>query len=106
MAVVRTPTQFTPPGVFIAEDILGEFGLTQDQLAKALGVSRRTVNQLVNDKRAVTADMALRLGRLTNTSPQFWLNLQSAYDLARAQTTDAKALKAIKPLPGTSARAA
>ncbi len=104
--VAKLPTQSTPPGVFIAEDILGEFGLTQEQLAKALGVSRRAVNQLVNDKRAVTADMALRLGKLTNTSAQFWLDLQSACDLARAQNADAKALKAIKPLPGTRARAA
>ncbi len=46
----------TPPGEFIKEDILNELGLTQEQLAKSLGVSRRTINQLVNEKREVTTD--------------------------------------------------
>jgi addiction module HigA family antidote len=74
----------THPGEFIREDILQEFGLTQTKLAKRLGVSRRTVNQLVNEKRGVTADMALRLGQLTNTTPQLWLNLQMTFDLWEA----------------------
>ncbi len=71
----------THPGEFIREDILAEFGLTQAQLAEKLGVSRRTINQLVNEKRGITADMALRLAKFTNTSPQLWLNLQQAVDL-------------------------
>jgi addiction module HigA family antidote len=77
----------THPGEFIREDILEEFGLTQTALAEKLGVSRRTINQLVNEKRGVTADMALRLGRLTNTTPQLWLNLQMAHDLWEASQT-------------------
>lgn len=71
----------THPGEFIREDILTEFGLTQGQLAEHLGVSRRTINQLVNEKRGISADMALRLAKFTNTSPQLWLNLQQAVDL-------------------------
>ena len=71
----------THPGEFVREDILLEFGLTQQELADKLGVSRRSINQLVNEKRSVTADMALRLGKFTNTSPQLWLNLQTAVDL-------------------------
>ena len=71
----------TQPGEFIREFILEEFGLTQTELARRLAVSRRTVNQLVNGKRGITADMALRLGRLTNTTPQLWLNLQMTFDL-------------------------
>jgi antitoxin HigA-1 len=71
----------THPGEFIREDILAEFSLTQAELADRLGVSRRSINQLVNGKRGVTADMALRLARFTNTSPQLWLNLQTAVDL-------------------------
>lgn len=71
----------THPGEFIREDILEEFELTQGELAERLGVSRRTINQLVNERRGITADMALRLGKLTNTTPQLWLNLQTAVDL-------------------------
>lgn len=71
----------THPGEFIKEDILLEFELTQQELADKLGVSRRSINQLVNEKRGVTAGMALRLGKFTRTSPQLWLNLQTAVDL-------------------------
>jgi addiction module HigA family antidote len=71
----------THPGEFVREDILVELNLTQGELAEKLGVSRRSINQLVNEKRGVTADMALRLGKFTNTSPQMWLNLQTAVDL-------------------------
>ncbi len=69
------------PGEFIREDILEELGLTQQQLADRLKVHRRTINELVNGKRGISADMALRLGKFTNTSPQMWLNLQNAVDL-------------------------
>jgi len=82
----------THPGEFIREDILIELNLTQAELAEKLGVSRRSINQLVNEKRSVTADMALRLGKFTNTSPQMWLNLQTAVDLWEAsQSTEALA---------------
>ena len=71
----------THPCEFIREDILNEFGITQDQLANKLGVSRRTINQLVNNRRGITPEMALRLSKFTKTSPQIWLNLQNTYDL-------------------------
>jgi antitoxin HigA-1 len=58
--------------------------ITQDQLAAAMGVSRYSVNQLVNDRRSVTAEMALRLAKALSTTPDFWLNLQRAVDLADA----------------------
>ena len=70
-----------PPGEFIRKDILEEFGLTQQQLADRLRVHRRTINELVKGKRGLSADMALRLGKFTNTTPQMWLNLQNAIDL-------------------------
>jgi antitoxin HigA-1 len=69
------------PGEFVKEDILVEFGLTQQQLADRLKVHRRTINEIINGKRSISADMALRLGRFTNTNPQMWLNLQNALDL-------------------------
>ena len=74
----------THPGEFIKHDILDEFELTQHQLAEALGVSRRTINELVRGKRNITADIALRLSKFTKTSPDVWLNLQNALDLWEA----------------------
>ncbi len=88
----------TPPGEFIKEDILNELGLTQEQLAKSLGVSKKTINQLINEKRKVTADVALRLGKFTDTSPKLWLNLQIAVDLWDAfHTSISKDINHIQP---------
>ena len=100
MNITRRPIERAPtsPGEFVAEDILREYGLTQGELAKALGVSRRTINQIVNNRRSITADMALRLGRYTGTTAQFWLNIQVAWDLWHAKETAEKALNKIKPL--------
>ena len=92
----------TPPGAFIAEDILGAFKLTQDDLATRLGVSRRTVNQLVKGHRRVTADMALKLARLTGTSARFWMNLQTAVDLWEAERAGAAKLARIAPIGRTA----
>ncbi len=86
----------TPPSVYIAEDILGAYGLTQEALAKALGVSRRTISQLANGHRMITAEMALKLGKFTDTTPQFWLNLQMAFDLWMAEEKTRSALDRIK----------
>ncbi len=96
----RPPTH---PGVYIARGLLKDYGFTQQQLADELGVSRRTVNQLVNGRRGVSADMALRLGKLTNTSPEYWLNLQTAVDLWEAKAEAGQDLAAIKPLRRTKA---
>lgn len=91
--------QPTPPGDFIKEDILKEFGMTQDQLASKLCVSRRTINEIINGKRRITADMALRLGKFTKTSPEVWINLQTAFDLwdAAHSVRNSKQLRAIQP---------
>jgi len=72
------------PGAFLAE-LLGELSISQTQLASALGVSAMRVSHLINGKRAVTAEMALRLGRFFGQTPQYWLNLQARYDLDLAQ---------------------
>jgi len=88
----------TPPGEFIKEDILHELGLSQAQLATLLGVSRRTINQLVNGKRKITADLALRLGKFTNTSPELWMNLQASLDLWDAlHSVEKKPIDNIQP---------
>jgi addiction module HigA family antidote len=89
----------THPGEFVREDILAEFDFTQSELAERLGVSRRTINQLVNERRGISADMAIRLSKLTNTTPQLWLNLQTAVDLwDAAHASPAKPFEAIKAL--------
>ena len=93
----------TPPSVYIAEDILAEYGLTQEALAKALGVSRRTISQLVNGHRMITAEMALKLGKFTDTTPQFWLNLQMSFDLWVAESRSVEALNRIVPQAKTAA---
>jgi antitoxin HigA-1 len=69
------------PGEILEEDFLKPMGLSQYRLAKDIGVPARRINEIVNGTRAVTADTALRLGRYFKMSAQFWLNLQSHYDL-------------------------
>ncbi len=71
----------TPPGKFIKEDILNELRITAKQLAESIGLSHKIINQLVNEKRKINMDIALRLGRFTKTSPEMWLNLQNTVDL-------------------------
>ncbi len=69
------------PGEILEEDFLKPMGLSQYRLAKDIGVPARRINEIVKGERAVTADTALRLGRYFKMSAQFWLNLQSHYDL-------------------------
>ncbi|MBS0347218.1 MAG: HigA family addiction module antidote protein [Proteobacteria bacterium] len=71
------------PGHFLESRFLVPLGITQDALAKALGISRRRVNELVRGKRAVTPDTAVRLALLLQLEPAFWLGLQLQWDLYR-----------------------
>jgi antitoxin HigA-1 len=79
-------TKLSPihPGRFLTE-LLGELSISQAQLARALGVSAMRVSHLVTGKRPVTGEMALRLAQFFGQAPQYWLNLQSRYDLDLAQ---------------------
>ncbi len=76
-------TKLTPihPGDVLLQDFLEPFGLSQYRVARDISVVPRRINEIVHGTRAVTADTALRLGRYFGTSPQFWLNLQSRYDI-------------------------
>jgi addiction module HigA family antidote len=74
----RRPTH---PGEMLREDFLPDYGLTASGLASAIGVSRQSVNELLRGRRAVSPEMALRLGKLFGNSPEFWLNAQRAVDL-------------------------
>ena len=69
------------PGEILDKDFLKPMGLSQYRLAKDIGVPARRINEIVKGERAITADTALRLGRFFKMSAQFWLNLQSHYDL-------------------------
>lgn len=92
------------PGEVLRDDILVGTGITQDQLASAMSVSRFTVNQIINGRRAVTAEMALRLARVLSTSPDLWLNLQRDVDLwraRRAQRDEINALPVLRQAPTT-----
>jgi len=69
------------PGEILLEEFLEPMGISQYRLAKDISVPPRRINEIVHGNRSITADTALRLGRFFGMSPQFWLNLQTRYDL-------------------------
>ena len=73
------------PGVVLAEDFLKEMEISQYRLAKGIGVPPRRINEIVQGKRSITADTALRLGKFFGMEAQFWMNLQSHYGLEIAK---------------------
>jgi addiction module HigA family antidote len=79
--------EFAPvtPGEMLKEEFLTEYGLSQNQLAKAIGVSPNRIAEIVNSRRRITADTALRLGLFFGNSAEFWMNLQAHYDLKVAR---------------------
>jgi addiction module HigA family antidote len=73
------------PGEVLRAEFLGPLGLSAHALAQALRVPATRINDVVNERRGITADTALRLARYFGTTPEFWLNLQSAFDLRTAE---------------------
>jgi antitoxin HigA-1 len=86
------------PGEMLREDFLPEFGLTVAGVARALGVTRQSVNELLRERRGVSPEMALRLSRLFGNSAEFWLNAQRAVDLWNAAQAIGRDIGRIKPL--------
>jgi len=86
------------PGRILRNHHLGPLSMTITELAKALGVSRKTVSKIINEHGSITPDMALRLSRALDTSPDLWLNLQKNYDLwyASRSSEDWKSVQPIK----------
>jgi addiction module HigA family antidote len=82
----------------LREDFLPEYGLTVSGFAKAIRVSRQTVNELLQERRTLTPEMALRLSRLFGNSPEFWLNAQRAVDLWEAARNMKEQIDRISPL--------
>lgn len=101
--MIRIPTHRAPthPGEMIREEFLVPLGMTQTELADRLGVAWTRVNQLINGKRGVTPDTALRLERLFDMPAEFWLTLQLRWDLYQAKhAPGAKAIARIRTVPG------
>jgi len=87
------------PGETIKEDYLAPLGMSVNRLAKALGMGAARLNEIVLGKRGITADTALRLARCFGTSAEFWLNLQTLYDLRIAENkARARIRREVKPL--------
>ena len=85
------------PGEILLEEFLQEYGISQNRLGREIGMSPRAVNEIVHGKRSITANSALRIAKFFGTSPEFWLNLQTSYDLEEAaKTIDLKSIKSIE----------
>jgi len=92
------PASPITPGDVLRKRIMVEPPITQEQLAAAMGVSRFSVNQIINGRRSITAEMALRLARVTSTTADFWLNLQRDVDLYQATIKTAATLPKLRVL--------
>ncbi len=90
----RKPTH---PGEVLREDVLQALEMSQTEFAKRLGVSRLSVSELLLEKRALSPDMAVRIGKLTNTTPESWLRMQAALDLWELER-DPKRYRHIEPV--------
>ena len=79
--------EFAPvtPGEMLKDEFLAEYGLSQSGLARAVGISPNRIAEIVNNRRRITADTALRLSLYFGNSPEFWMNLQTHYDLKIAR---------------------
>lgn len=94
--MARTPIH---PGEILADE-LQELGLSASAVAEMLDVPTNRITQIINGKRAVTADTALRLSRWLGTSAELWINLQKVYELDLARQESGKAIrKSVRPLP-------
>lgn len=86
------------PGEFLREDYMPELGLSVAGLAERLGVTRQTVNDIVRERRGLSPDMCLRLGRLFGTSPQFWMNMQAKVDIWNSLELHRSEIEAIESI--------
>lgn len=87
------------PGEFLRHDVLEELGMSANALAKALHVPANRITAIINERRGITADTALRLARYLGTTAQYWINLQATYDLKIVeQTVGATVAAEVHPL--------
>lgn len=86
------------PGEVLLEEFLIPWGVSQNRLAQHMGITTNRLNEIVRGRRGISGDTALRLARATNTTPEFWLNLQALYDLETARDCLGHRLEQVKPL--------
>ncbi|CAG1020877.1 putative HTH-type transcriptional regulator YbaQ [Patescibacteria group bacterium] len=98
IALKRKPTH---PGEILKKEFLEPLGMTQSQLAKEIHTTFRTINEIVNEKRNISPEMAIRLSRYFGTSAELWLNLQNQVDLYVVKEEKMDTLKDIKPINKT-----
>jgi addiction module HigA family antidote len=91
----RKPTH---PGELIREDLLPETGISQTDLARLMGVSRRTISEVIDERRRLTPDIAFRLAKVFNSTPEMWLNMQQAVDLWEANKNHGREYDKIRSL--------
>ncbi len=106
MASLRNPNRRpTHPGAVLREDVLPALGMSQTELARRLGVSRLTVSEVLLEKRALSPEMAARIGKLLHTTPESWLRMQAAVDLWELSQHPER-LAAVEPIDKRRLRAA
>ena len=98
--MVRIPSDrsLTHPGVMLREEFLDPLGITQRELADAILVPYQRVNEIINEKRGITPNTALRLAKYFGNTPDFWMNLQLRFDLYQAQRIDNEEINSIRTL--------
>lgn len=95
--MLKTKRKPTHPGEMLNEEFIKPLEISQSQLAAAIGVSFRSINELVNEKRNLSSEMAIKLSKYFGTSPELWLNLQTQYDVYYVSKYISKELNQIKP---------
>jgi len=105
MSIVRkgTPNWRIHPGEILREEFLKPVGMSVYELAKRLHVPAPRINDIVLERRGITADTAVRLSRFFGTTEQFWLNLQDAYEVSRVKAERAAGLEQIEPFKAPEA---
>jgi addiction module HigA family antidote len=86
------------PGEVLREEFLAPLAVSANRLAQSMNVAANRVSEIVAERRSITAETALRLSRALGTTPEFWMNLQDAFELRSAERTLAAKLKSIRPL--------
>jgi antitoxin HigA-1 len=94
------------PGEVLQEEFLAPMGISVYRIAKETGLSPTRLGQIIKGTRGITAETAIKIGRFLNTGPEFWMNLQSLYDIEEAKRRYTKEVKAIHPYTQTNRTAA
>ena len=95
---MSTKLDYMTPGEILLEDYMTPMGLTQNALARAIGVPPRRINEIVHGRRAITLDTSLRLGRYFGQSPRFWLNIQIECDLRNSAKLVERIMREVRPM--------